>query len=223
MLLEAQKVRKTFSRLPVLKGIDFQMEKGEIVSIVGPSGAGKTTLLNILSTLDYPDDGRILLDGQDVLKLKKDAKSHFRNRHIGIVFQFHNLLPEFSALENICIPGFIAGRPKAEVRDQARVLMQILGIKHRADHKPNELSGGEQQRTSVARALINGPKIIFADEPSGNLDSQNAQELHELFFKLRDEGKGSFIIVTHNRELAGMTDRTITLKDGLIQNDQKNR
>lgn len=221
-LLEVEGIKRSFSGLQVLKGVDLTFQAREIVSIVGPSGAGKTTLLNILSTLDTADYGKVFYEGRDVHALKKAEKAHYRNRNIGIVFQFHNLLPEFTALENVCIPGFIAGREKNEVENKALELLHKLGIRKRAHHKPSELSGGEQQRTSVARALINDPKVIFADEPSGNLDSANADELHRLFFDLREEMGHTFIIVTHNRELAKMTDRTITLTDGLILSDKVN-
>ena len=193
--------------------------KGEIVAIVGPSGAGKTTLLQILGTLDIPDaaiDNMLYLNGDNILALNDKNLSKFRNQHIGFIFQFHQLLPEFTALENVCIPGFIANRPKAEVETEAKKLLEFLGLSDRINHKPSELSGGEQQRTAVARALINKPKVIFADEPSGNLDSTSAKNLHKLFFKLRDELGHTFVIVIHNEELANMTDRKLEMRDGKI-------
>lgn len=189
---------------------------GEVVSIVGASGAGKSTLLHILGTLDTADSGEVFFDGNNIARLNATDMAKFRNRHIGFIFQFHNLLPEFTALENVCLPGFLAGRSEKEVRQRAEELLQMLGLSHRLEHKPSEMSGGEQQRTAVARALINSPKIIFADEPSGNLDSKNAQELHDIFFRLRDEFNQTFVIVTHNEQLAGMADRTLTMKDGQI-------
>ena len=213
-MLEAKRVKKSYGQLPVLKGIDLLINKEEVVSIVGASGAGKSTLLHILGTLDNADDGEIIIGGKIVDNFGSKAKAHFRNKEIGFVFQFHNLLPEFTAFENICIPGYIGKNPTTEQR--AIELLEILGISDRKDHKPSELSGGEQQRVAVARALINDPAIIFADEPSGNLDSANAKELHELFFKLREEFKQTFVIVTHNEELAGMADRKLEIKDGMI-------
>jgi len=215
-LLQAINVRKKYNTLEVLKGIDLTIEKSEIVSIVGSSGAGKSTLLHILGTLDNPDSGEVLFDGESVSSLKRSELARFRNRHIGFIFQFHNLLPEFTALENVCLPAYLAGRSEKEVRVRARELLGMLNLERRADHKPSEMSGGEQQRTAVARALINSPEIIFADEPSGNLDSQNAQELHQIFFLLRKELGQTFVIVTHNDQLAEMADRKITMKDGLI-------
>ena len=202
--------------LSVLKGIDIGIDKGEIVSIVGASGAGKSTLLHILGTLDNSDQGEIYIKGQNVTKLNSKQLARFRNVNIGFVFQFHNLLPEFSALENICIPGFISKQDTKEVEAKALGLMELLGIIDRKNNKPSELSGGEQQRASVARALINSPEIVFADEPSGNLDSKNANELHELFFKLRKELDQTFVIVTHNEHLAQMADRILEIQDGLI-------
>lgn len=216
-MLQAIDIHKTYGQLDVLKGVDLEVQQGEVISIVGASGAGKSTLLHILGTLDDPDKGKILFDKTEVHKLKKDDKANFRNKEIGFVFQFHNLLPEFSALENICIPGYIGKRSSwKEVEKRGREMMKILGISERADHKPSQLSGGEQQRTAIARALINKPSIIFADEPSGNLDSKNAEELHNLFFDLRDELGQTFIIVTHNEELANLADRKLEIVDGVI-------
>jgi lipoprotein-releasing system ATP-binding protein len=196
--------------------VDVDIRKGEIVSIVGPSGSGKSTLLHILGTLDEPGKGEVSLQGKKITELKGRQLAAFRNRHIGFVFQFHHLLPEFSALENVCIPGWIAGRKKKEVEEQAGELLNTLGVGHRIDNKPNALSGGEQQRVAVARALINNPDIVFADEPTGNLDTANAKELHQLFFDLRDRFEQTFLIVTHNEELARMSDRVLHMKDGLI-------
>jgi len=201
----------------VLKGIDISVLEGEIVSIVGASGAGKSTLLHILGTLDFPDRGTVKLREQSLFEMSAKELSSFRNRQIGFVFQFHNLLPEFTAHENVCIPGFIGNRNETEVRDQAEELLIYLGMGSRLNHQPSQLSGGEQQRTAVARALINNPSIILADEPSGNLDSQNARELHQLFFDLRSKYRQTFIVVTHNEELAKMTDRMLEIKDGRIQ------
>jgi len=216
MILQAHNIQKSFGDLQVLKGVDLTVEKGEIVSIVGASGAGKTTLLQILGTLDYPDKGTININNLNPADLKPSKLAEFRNQHIGFVFQFHHLLPEFSALENVCIPGFIAGKNPKEVTDKAQELIHFLGIKERQSHKPAQLSGGEQQRLAVARALLNNPDIILADEPSGNLDSKNSEELHHLFFKLRDEFAQTFIMVTHNEQLANMADRKITMQDGVI-------
>lgn len=215
-MLEAINIYKSYNSLQVLKGIDIKVKSGEIVSIVGASGAGKSTLLHILGSLDSPDRGSVKLKDQSVFDLNSKDLSAFRNQHIGFVFQFHNLLPEFTALENVCIPGFIQNRKDGEVVAQARDLLSYLGMAEREDHKPNQLSGGEQQRTAVARALINNPSIILADEPSGNLDSQNARELHQLFFDLRSKYGQTFIVVTHNEELAKMTDRMLEIKDGVI-------
>ena len=215
-MLVAENIHKSYAELEVLKGIDLTLDKGEIISIVGASGAGKSTLLHILGTLDRPNQGKVHLNGEDVTRLKNRALARFRNRHIGFVFQFHNLLPEFSALENVNIPGLISGSRPAEIEKRAEGLLEVLNLTSRKDHKPSELSGGEQQRAAVARALINNPDIIFADEPSGNLDSTNAKELHELFFKLRDEYGQSFVIVTHNKELAAMADRSLEIRDGRI-------
>ena len=221
-MIEAKNITKSYGTLQVLKGVDLHIKKGEVVAIVGPSGAGKTTLLQILGTLDKPDrnNGNYLhLNGDDVLALSDKSLSKFRNQNIGFIFQFHQLLPEFTALENVCIPAFIANRPKNAAIEEAKKLLVFLGLSDRIDHKPSELSGGEQQRVAVARALINKPKVIFADEPSGNLDSASAKNLHELFFKLRDEFNQTFVIVTHNEELANMTDRKLEMRDGIIVNE----
>jgi lipoprotein-releasing system ATP-binding protein len=216
-MLIAKGIHKSYGSLEVLKGVDLEISKGEIVSIVGASGAGKSTLLHLLGTLDRPDRGELFLHDQNLLQLQGDALAEFRNSRIGFVFQFHNLLPEFTALENICIPGFIQGREEKELKHRAEELAEILGIRHRLEHKPSELSGGEQQRVAVARALINNPDLVFADEPSGNLDTSNARALHELFFKLRDTFQLSFVIVTHNEELAAKADRKVVMKDGRIE------
>jgi lipoprotein-releasing system ATP-binding protein len=215
-MLEAKGVKKTYGSLEVLKGIDLLINKGEVVSIVGASGAGKSTLLHILGTLDSPDKGQVFLNNQELSKLKGNELARFRNKNMGFIFQFHNLLPEFSALENICIPAFISNEPVKKVEQKALELMKLLGVEQRKDHKPSQLSGGEQQRTAVARALINSPSIVFADEPSGNLDSKHAEELHNLFFKLRDQMGQTFVIVTHNETLAEMADRKIEMKDGKV-------
>ncbi len=216
MILEGKNIKKSYGDLQVLKGIDLQIKKGEIVSIVGASGAGKSTLLHILGALDTPDSGEILLKGENLFKMNSAQTARFRNRNIGFVFQYHNLLPEFTAIENVCIPGFIAGKPVETVQKEAEKMLSLLGLEARIQHKPSELSGGELQRTAVARALVNAPEIVFADEPSGNLDSKNASELHELFFKLREQLNQTFVIVTHNKELAKMADRTLEIKDGMI-------
>ena len=221
LMIVAKNIHKFYGDLEVLKGVDLHIKKGEIVAIVGPSGAGKTTLLQILGTLDKPSntsEASILINNQSILQLKDKLLSKFRNEHIGFIFQFHQLLPEFTALENVCIPGFIAGKPKKDVEEEAKRILTFLGLEHRIEHKPGELSGGEQQRVAVARALINKPNVIFADEPSGNLDSASAKHLHELFFKLRDEFGQTFVIVTHNNELANMADRKLEMKDGKIIN-----
>lgn len=215
-MLKATGIHKYYEKLHVLKGVDITVKKGEIVSIVGSSGAGKSTLLHILGTLDEPAGGEIFLGAVAVHELKGKSLAAFRNKEIGFVFQFHHLLPEFTALENVCIPGWIAGRRKKETTDDAVRLLTMLGLGDRLDNKPNMLSGGEQQRVAVARALINKPAIVFADEPTGNLDSKNAKELHDLFVRLRNEFNQTFLIVTHNEELAGMSDRTLHMKDGLI-------
>ncbi|MEQ8471349.1 MAG: ABC transporter ATP-binding protein [Marinoscillum sp.] len=215
-MLRAQGIFKAYGHLPVLKGIDLHIKEGEVVSIVGASGAGKSTLLHVLGTLDNPDTGEILLSDTSVFKLSQQKLATFRNQHIGFIFQFHNLLPEFTALENVMIPGLIGGKPQGEVKKKAVELLTLLGILERKEHKPSELSGGEQQRVSVARALINDPSIVFADEPSGNLDSKNADELHQLFFDLRNKLNQTFVIVTHNKELAEMADRKLEIADGVI-------
>ena len=215
-MIEIKGVTKSFGSLQVLKGIDLRIEKGEIVSIVGPSGAGKTTLLQILGTLDKPDSGSVVVDGVETSTLSTNKLSEFRNTHLGFVFQFHQLLPEFTAIENIMIPAYIAGMKPKEARIRAEELLEFMGLNDRATHKPNELSGGEKQRVAVARALMNNPAVILADEPSGSLDSKNKEELHKLFFELRDKFGQTFVIVTHDETLATLTDRTIHLKDGRI-------
>ncbi len=215
-MIVAENIKKSYGELSVLKGVSLSVGKGEIVSVVGPSGAGKTTLLQIIGTLDRCDSGRIEIGGVNVSGLNDKQLSVFRNRNIGFVFQFHHLLPEFSALENVCIPAFISGTAKKEANTKAYKLLDMLGLSERLDHKPAELSGGEQQRVAVARALINNPSVILADEPSGNLDSVNAQELHKLFFKLREDLGQTFVIVTHNLDLASMADRKLTMQDGLM-------
>lgn len=217
-MLKATGIFKKYDQLVVLKGVDISINKGEIVSIVGSSGAGKSTLLHILGTLDKADKGSINLNGQQIESLGAKKLAAFRNKHIGFVFQFHHLLPEFSALENVCIPGWIAGKKKAEVVERATILLKTLGLGDRLENKPQQLSGGEQQRVAVARALINNPSIVMADEPTGNLDSANAKELHRLFIKLRDKFTQTFLIVTHNEELAQMSDRILMMKDGLMVN-----
>jgi lipoprotein-releasing system ATP-binding protein len=215
-MLKADHITKSYGQLSVLKGVDISINRGEIVSILGSSGAGKSSLLHILGTLDRADTGTISINGQSVEKLKGKELAAFRNKHIGFVFQFHHLLPEFSALENVCIPGWIAGRKRKEVEEQAAALLEKMGLGNRKEHKPQELSGGEQQRVAVARALINQPVIVFADEPTGNLDSKNAKELHDLFVSLRNDFQQTFLIVTHNEELAAMSDHSLFMKDGLI-------
>jgi lipoprotein-releasing system ATP-binding protein len=215
-MLSASGIIKNYGDLPILKGVDLQIKAGELVAIVGASGAGKSTLLHILGTLDKPDAGEIFLDGQAMHQLKSAQLSAFRNQYIGFVFQFHHLLPEFTALENVCIPGFIANKPKKEVEKRAKELLGTLNLNTRLDHKPSALSGGEQQRVAVARALMNSPKLLLADEPSGNLDSANAADLHQLFLTLKRELNQTSIIVTHNTELSNMADRTLVMKDGLI-------
>ena len=215
-MLTARNVTKNYSNLQVLKGVDVSVSKGEIVTIVGSSGAGKSTLLHILGTLDSPTNGEIFINDVQTSGLKGTRLADFRNRHIGFIFQFHHLLPEFTALENVCIPGFIAGARKSAVKERAAFLLDTLGLKDRLEHRPKELSGGEQQRVAVARALINNPDVIMADEPTGNLDSHNARELHQLFLQLRDQFEQTFIIVTHNEELATLSDRQLVMKDGKI-------
>ncbi len=220
-MIHAKNLHKYYDQLHVLKGVDLHIQKGEIVSIVGASGAGKTTLLQILGTLDKPtieNQIELRINNEDILSMNDKNLSKFRNLNLGFIFQFHQLLPEFTALENVCIPAFIAKRDKKETEAEARKLLDYLGLSHRTDHKPAELSGGEQQRVAVARALINKPAIIFADEPSGNLDTNSAENLHQLFFKLRDEFGQTFVIVTHNEELANMADRKLVMVDGLISN-----
>lgn len=221
-MIDIQNITKSFGPLQVLKGIDLHINAGEVVSIVGPSGAGKTTLLQIMGTLDKPDQGTINIDGVDVGNLSKKKLSNFRNKHIGFVFQFHQLLPEFTALENVMIPAFIAGKGYNEAKKSAIELLAFMGLADRENHKPAELSGGEKQRVAVARALINKPAVIFADEPSGSLDTKNKRELHQLFFDLRDRFGQTFVIVTHDEDLARLTDRTIHMKDGVILDDNAN-
>ena len=216
-MIDIKNITKSFGSLQVLKGIDLHINKGEIVSIVGPSGAGKTTLLQIIGTLDRPDTGTVCVDGIDTGKLSTKKLSNFRNQHLGFVFQFHQLLPEFTAIENIMIPAYIAGISQKQAKKRAKELLDFMGLADRASHKPNELSGGEKQRVAVARALVNNPAVILADEPSGSLDSKNKEELHNLFFDLRDQFGQTFIIVTHDETLASITDRTIHLRDGLIE------
>ncbi len=215
-MIVGKNIHKKFGGLEILKGVDLEINQGEIVSIVGSSGAGKTTLLTILGTLDRPSSGEVIINNEPVFNLNEKKLAAFRNQNIGFVFQFHQLLPEFTAIENVCIPAMIARKSKKESEKRAQELLELFNLKDRLDHKPSELSGGEQQRVAVARALINNPKVIFADEPSGNLDSVNARELHQLFFKLRDELNQTFVIVTHNSELAEMADRTMVMRDGKI-------
>ena len=215
-MLTAKGIHKSYGTLRVLMGIELTIDEKEIVSVVGASGAGKSTLLHILGTLDHPDSGELKIKGEPVFKLNQRSLANFRNHQIGFIFQFHNLLPEFSALENVCIPGYIQKRRSAEVEKKGKDLLDLLGLSERLQHKPSELSGGEQQRVSVARALINDPAIVFADEPTGNLDSKNAEEMHHLFFRLRDELGQTFVIVTHNKDLAEMTDRRLEIKDGVM-------
>ena len=215
-MITGEGIEKSYGSLRVLKGVDFEVKKGEIVAVVGPSGAGKSTLLHIVGTLDSPDAGTVIIEGVNPAKLGSRALADFRNRNIGFIFQFHHLLPEFTAIENVCIPGYIGGKSKSSIQPIAKELLSELGLEDRLNHKPSELSGGEQQRVAVARALINRPMVILADEPSGNLDTQNARELHKLFFHLRDRYQQTFIIVTHNDELAGMANRKLMMRDGKI-------
>lgn len=215
-MIKASGISKSYGKLQVLKGVDIEIQKGEVVSIVGASGAGKSTLLQIIGTLDYADGGSLGMAGKDLRKMNTNQLATFRNEHIGFIFQFHNLLPEFTALENVCIPAFIAKKSKQEAEQRATELLDFLGLKDRIHHKPNQLSGGEQQRVAVARALVNSPDVVLADEPSGNLDSQNARDLHNLFFSLREKFNQTFVIVTHNEELAKMADRMLVMRDGRI-------
>ena len=220
-MIQTTGIHKSYGSLEVLKGIDLHVDKGEIVSIVGPSGAGKTTLLQIMGTLDRPDEGSIIIDGKDVRAMSQKETAAFRNQRLGFVFQFHQLLPEFTAIENVMIPAFIAGRSRSEAMAKATELLDFLGLADRKDHKPNELSGGEKQRVAGARALINNPAVILADEPSGSLDTKNRNELHQLFFQLREKLGQTFVIVPHDEELAHLSDRTINLKDGLILGEDR--
>jgi len=215
-MIQGKNITKKFGELSVLQGVDISIAAGEVVSLVGPSGSGKSTLLHILGTLDRPDLGSVEIQGTEVTKLSRNELAAFRNRSIGFVFQFHHLLPEFSALENVCIPGWLGKRSKTEVKREAAALLELMGLSSRADHRPNQLSGGEQQRVAVARALINKPAVIFADEPTGNLDTTTAGELHRLFFDLRDQFKQTFLIVTHNEELAALSDRCLRIRDGQL-------
>lgn len=215
-IIEVKNIFKSYGDLPVLKGVNMSVNKGEVISIVGASGAGKSTLMHIIGTLDQADKGQVIIDNKDLSGLRGKALSDFRNKHIGFVFQFHQLLPEFTALENVLMPAWIAGEKESSANQRAKDLLKRMGLQERIHHKPSELSGGEQQRVAIARALINNPAIILADEPSGNLDSSNAQQLHQLFFELRNEMNQTFVIVTHNNELADMADRKLTIKDGII-------
>ena len=219
-MIKATNIHKSYGELHVLKGVDIEIQPGEIVCIVGKSGAGKSTLLHILGTLDAADQGQVVIDGTDVFRLNVKDLANFRNQRIGFIFQFHHLLPEFTALENVCIPAFIKGDSEAAAQKRAKELLDYLGLSERLTHKPTQLSGGEQQRVAVARSLMNQPAVVFADEPSGNLDSSSSQELHQLLFKLRDDFNQTFLIVTHNKELSQMSDRTVEMKDGLCFNDE---
>lgn len=221
-MITGTNLSKSYGELEVLKSVNVDIKQGEVVSVTGPSGAGKSTLLQLLGTLDMPKDGSVSYDGVEVSSLKSNKLASFRNKNIGFIFQFHHLLPEFTAIENVCMPAFIIGTSKKESKVRAAELLELLGLKGRLEHKPNELSGGEQQRVAVARALMNNPKVIFADEPSGNLDTDNAEELHKLFFKLRDELGQTFVIVTHNERLAAMADRVIQMKDGRVLSQDVN-
>ncbi len=216
VVLEAHDIWKAYKSLTVLKGVDLSIQKGEVVSIVGASGAGKSTLLQLLGTLDAPDKGNITINGTNCFSLSNNALAKFRSEQIGFIFQFHNLMPEFTAFENVCLPAQIAGKPKKEIEERAKELLVLLGLESRMKHKPSQLSGGEQQRVSVVRSLINEPTIVFADEPSGNLDSKNAEELHHMFFSLRDQFQQTFVIVTHNEALASISDRRLEMVDGVI-------
>lgn len=216
-MITAKQIKKSFGQVHVLKGMDFSVDKGEIVIVVGASGAGKTTLLQILGTLDRPDSGQLFFDGTDISSLNEKELAAFRNKNIGFVFQFHHLLPEFTALENVCIPAFIAKKSKIEASAKAKELLEMLGLGHRLEHKPSELSGGEKQRVAIARALVNDPMVVFADEPSGNLDSVNRQELHEIIVDLREKLDQTFVIVTHDLEMEHMADRTVVMTDGMIE------
>lgn len=222
-MIDIKNIKKSFGELQVLKGIDLHIDKGEVVSIVGQSGAGKTTLLQIIGTLDKADEGEVTINGENIGSLSKSKLADFRNQHIGFVFQFHQLLPEFTAIENIMIPAFIAGKSKKEAKARAEELLSFMGLSDRANHKPAELSGGEKQRIAVARALVNNPEVILADEPSGSLDTKNKAELHQLFFDLRDKYGQTFVIVTHDEELSHITDRTIHMKDGMVIDTQKEK
>ena len=216
-MIQVENIRKSYGNLQVLKGISLTVNSGEVLCLMGASGAGKSTLLHIMGTLDLPDSGRVLMDGEDLFAMNAKKLAAFRNRHIGFIFQFHHLLPEFTALENICLPAWIAGRPRREAEKEAMGLLELFRLTERAQHKPHELSGGEQQRIAVARALINHPSVVLADEPSGNLDTENARELHQLFLQLRDQLKQTFVIVTHNPQLSEMADRTLVMEDGLLK------
>lgn len=215
-MIKVENIRKSYGKLEVLKGVSLEVEKSQVLCLMGASGAGKSTLLHIMGTLDTPDEGRVLIGGEDVFRMNLRQLAEYRNRHIGFIFQFHHLLPEFTALENVCLPAWIAGRGRKEAEKEALHLLEMLRLSDRAQHKPQELSGGEQQRVAVARALINRPSVVFADEPSGNLDTENARELHQLFLNLRDELQQTFVIVTHNPQLSEMADRTLVMEDGQL-------